>query len=62
MTEIKPYTENTFAETIPLETGKINLSASSNWDIDASFFIAQNYPLPCFIQNITLEIDYGSKN
>jgi hypothetical protein len=61
LTEIKPYTQVSFGEDIPLETGKFNLPVSSNWGLDTSFFVVQNYPLPCFLQNITLELAYGSK-
>lgn len=62
LTEIKPYTQQTFAEDIPLETGKFNLPVSSSWDMETTFYVVQDYPLPCFLQNITLEIYYGNKN
>lgn len=62
LTEIKPYQQTNFAEDIPLETGKFNFPVSSSWELDTSFFIVQDYPLPCFLQNITMEILYGQKN
>lgn len=62
ITLMKPYEETTFGYSIPLETGKFNLPVSSNWNKDTSFFVVQDKPLPCFIQNITMEIEYGSKN
>lgn len=61
LVEIKPYDRVSFGEEIPLESGKVNLPVSSNWGLDTSFFISQEYPLPCFLQNITLGIEYGTK-
>lgn len=62
LVEIKPYDRVSFGDDIKLESGKVNLPVSSNWGLDTSFFVAQEYPLPCFLQNITLGIEYGSKN
>jgi hypothetical protein len=60
--EIKPYTDNTFGEEIPLETNKITLKVSSGFSQEDTFVAVQDNPLPALIQSITLGITYYGKN
>ena len=60
--EIKPYTDSTFSEEIPLETNKITLKVSSGFSQEDTFVAVQDNPLPALIQSITLGITYYGKN
>lgn len=60
--EIKPYSQETFAEEIPLESGTFNLEVQDTYKQEAKFIISQKYPLPALVQSVTLELYYGQKN
>lgn len=60
--EVKPYTQETFGEDIPLESGVMNVSVPDTFKTELSFLIVQKSPLPALLQSVTLEIDYGEKN
>ena len=60
--QIKTYTQENFAEPIPLETNVLNTDIPDTYKTETSFVIAQKSPFPAFIQSITLGINYGEKN
>ncbi len=60
--EVKPYTQETFGEDIPLESGVMNVSVPDTFKTELSFLIVQKSPFPALLQSVTLEIDYGEKN
>ena len=60
--EIKPYTQASYGENIPLETGKLNLKVSDGFSMETSFVVAQKSPFPALIQSITLGSTYNGKN
>ena len=57
--EIKPYTNVTFGEEIPLESGNIVLRVSSGFNNETSFVVVQDNPLPALIQSVTLGTSYN---
>lgn len=57
--EIKPYTNVTFGEKIPLESGNIVLRVSSGFNNETSFVVVQDNPLPALIQSVTLGTSYN---
>lgn len=59
--EIKPYTRSSFAENIPLESGKIDLKVADGYSLENSFVVAQKSPMPALIQSITLGSQYNDK-
>ncbi len=59
--EIKPYTNETFGETIPLETAKMILRVSDGYNNESTFFVAQKSPFPALIMNLTLGVDLSGK-
>ena len=60
--QIKPYTQYTFGENIPLETLNIDLEVPDTYKTESSFLVVQKSPLPALLQSITLEMEYGEKN
>lgn len=60
--EIKPYTQITYGENIPLETGKLTLKVADGFSMESSFVVAQKNPFPALVQSITLGSTYNGKN
>ena len=60
--EIKPYTQVTYGENIPLETGKLTLKVADGFSTESSFVVAQRNPFPALVQSITLGSTYNGKN
>lgn len=60
--EIKPYTQDTYGEDIPLETGKLTLKVADGFSSEASFVVVQKNPFPALVQSITLGSTYNGKN
>ena len=60
--EIKPYTQENFAENIPLESGKLVLRVADGFSLESSLFIVQDSPFPALIQSITLGSLYNGKS
>lgn len=60
--EIKPYTQDTYGEDIPLETGKLTLKVADGFSSESSFVVVQNNPFPALVQSITLGSTYNGKN
>ena len=61
--EIKPYRSEEFTtdEAIPLYSGLLECTALDESDVESSFIIRQENPLPAFIQSVTTEVDYEVK-
>lgn len=60
--EVKPYTQDTYGENIPLETGKITLKVADGFSSESSFVVVQKNPFPALVQSITLGSTYNGKN
>ena len=60
--EIKPYTSSTYSDYIPLETGKLLLKIADGFNIENTFVIVQDNPLPALVQSITLGSVINGKN
>lgn len=60
--EVKPYTQDTYSENIPLETGKLTLKVADGFSSEASFVVVQKNPFPALVQSITLGSTYNGKN
>lgn len=60
--EIKPYTQVTYGENIPLETGKLTLKVADGFSTESSFVVTQRNPFPALVQSITLGSTYNGKN
>lgn len=60
--EVKPYTQDTYGENIPLETGKLTLKVADGFSSEASFVVVQKNPFPALVQSITLGSTYNGKN
>ena len=60
--EIKPYTQDTYGENIPLETGKLTLKVADGFSSESSFVVVQKNPFPALVQSITLGSTYNGKN
>lgn len=60
--EVKPYTQDTYGENIPLETGKLTLKVADGFSSESSFVVVQKNPFPALVQSITLGSTYNGKN
>ena len=60
--EIKPYTDLTYSDYIPLETGKLLLKVADGFNIENTFVVVQDNPLPALVQSITLGSVINGKN
>lgn len=60
--EIKPYTDATYGNYIPLETGKLLLKVADGFNIENTFMVVQDNPLPALVQSITLGSTINGKN
>lgn len=60
--EIKPYTQVTYGENIPLETGKLTLKVADGFSTESKFVVVQRNPFPALVQSITLGSTYNGKN
>lgn len=60
--ELKPYTEETYGEEIPLETGEQVLRVSDGFSLENTFFVVQDNPFPATIQSITLGSTMNGKS
>lgn len=58
--EVKPYRNEdcTTDNPMPLFSGLVETTVRDNSEVETSFIIRQDNPLPAFIQSITTEVDY----
>ena len=60
--QIKSYIPETYSQTIPWESGKIQLKVADGFQMDTTLYVVQKSPFPALIQSITLGSTINGKN